>query len=130
MIAIQALSAAALADAVLYSQSVKPPEEYIAAMGAEAEPSVAVVYDMKAILSQDDDVVLQGVLNGFDGVDIDLQWQYNTGRDDDGDGVPDGWRNAEGDSKGITYQMKATREALSAQWQLVVTEVTPSAANP
>lgn len=88
---------------------------------ALAQREVFISCEMQSVMAEGDTFLLKAVLTGFEGTAVDLQWQYNNGKDDNGDGQPDGWQNAGGNSKALVCEIPANEENLNSQWHLLIT---------
>lgn len=82
---------------------------------------VKVTCEMGEVLKEEQEFTLKAELMGYEGVEAHVQWQYDNGMDEDGDGHLDGWQNAPGQSDTLSYAVEATEETLSAQWRVLVT---------
>ncbi len=104
---------------VLENAEIKPvqPTETAAA----GDRQIIITSEMADLLVEGQEFVLHGQLVGYEDQKVQLQWQYDTGRDEDGDGEPDGWKDAPGKSQRLTLRVQASEETVKARWRLRVT---------
>ncbi len=125
----------ALADVTVYSANfnildsgmldvsdVQPaPAQETPAPAEAAERGVLVTCDMPDLLKLGQTFTLQAELTGYEGLKPKLQWQYYREKDEDGDGVSDGWLDAPGKSRRPLYRVKVTEETMKTKWRVRVT---------
>lgn len=76
-----------------------------------AERSVNIYSDMGDLVHEGDMITITGELIGFEGVDVDLQWQLDDGFF---------WVDVP-DATGLTYSFEATEASINYSWRLSVT---------
>jgi hypothetical protein len=90
-----------------------PVTEVIPAVEIAAVPvarSVQIFTTLGNAVNQGEAVTMTGVLTGFDGVQVLLQWQVNDGS---------GWKDIQG-ATGTTYTYSADEQTVNSDWRLKV----------
>lgn len=87
------------------------PEEEVPEEEAPAERKVRIASSRGDVVIENEIITLSSQLIGFDGVDVQYQWQVDRG---------EGWTDVDG-ATGPTHQFVATRDTILYSWRLIVT---------
>lgn len=81
----------------------------------QPEPSRFVLVEciMDGVMAEGDDFILKATLVGFEGLSVDVQWQYY-------DVEEESWADGPGNSKDLVYKVTVNETNLGLQWRVLV----------
>lgn len=89
----------------------EPEPEEVPAEEGPVERKVRISSSRGDVVIENEIITLSSQLIGFDGVDVQYQWQVDRG---------EGWADVDG-ATGPTHQFVATRDTILYSWRLIVT---------
>lgn len=92
-------------------EETEVPEETPVPVAVERKVSIRTT--LGDVVNAGDTITMTAELTGFDGVNVELQWQQNAGA---------GWRDVNG-ATGQTFSYIATEETINSRWRVAVTIV-------